>query len=389
MSIAQFSGTLYPNKTISVGICPPPKISAEDRAYECERAKIYDTYTEPVQRFGRTDYVEREFCVGGYIPPKKRGFQLIEAKMFGRQIEIAKEINKVEEGATSEMDISDLDTAFPLFINSAESSPNEKKVYGKHGITNFGRRCLENTCVLLEQRYTKKRLGFATCTLPNMERDAYDCLLSNWGDVVRRFYQKIKRLLKSRGAEFIYCGCTEIQEGRFASGGLPAPHLHFVYVSKPSVYASYLFSTKEAYTRWNSTVNEVLRKHGFDPIMGVHGHKGSCKLEDIHTNAASYIGKYVSKGIKVIQEMMDKGYTQVPKQWWTASMHCKKMYKNSLVKLTNEECEAFFYNLDDMLAEGMLTYGKYVEIEVSGEFRRFGCIAKLSPETDKIFRGTG
>ena len=334
MSIAQLRGTVYPDKSFTVGRVPSPKKRVDDKRYD----RAYSQQTE-WDANSKIDWLTEAVTVGG-------------------------EFRSITES--------------PLLVECPKSSQKTRGNYGEYGITNFGKRFLKNACIVLQQRYGKRRLGFATATLPDMDRDTCDAINGNLAEITRRFYQKLKRICEKRGSQFIYVGCVEIQEKRFRNYNIPAPHLHFVYVAKNSVRSRYIFTTKDAYTAWNESVNQVLVKLGREPIMGYGGHKGSVKLESIRSSASAYIGKYVSKGSKVVEEMKEKGFSKFPKQWWTGCMYAKKLFKESIVALDAEDCKLLFYGLERCLHIGIVTWGRFVEIEYEGEYYKVGSHGTLS-----------
>jgi hypothetical protein len=59
-------------------------------------------------------------------------------------------------------------------------------------------------------------------------------------------------------------------------------------------------------------------------------------------------------------------------------MDCKELFKKSLIRLDSKTCESFFYGLEHYLYEGLITWAKFVEIEIAGVLRRIGLVGKLS-----------
>lgn len=356
MSIAQLTGKLYPDKSFSLGIVPKKKKTPKDAQYEHDReAQDSVDYSSVTDWLLGTTNIHGEFCSLSENPKSREEVWKARPGSEGA-IEVLKEVEKVTDGDYSKFYGVTENMLEPLFIKSPKSSQKKRGVYGKHGITNYGRRFTKNACILLQRKYGRRRLGFATATLPGMDRDTCDRINGAISDITRRFYQKIRRKYKARNSEFIYVGCIEIQENRFADTQIAAPHLHFVYVAKDSVRAGYTLNTKDFYTAWNESVNEVLKLAGHAPIMGNGGHIGSVKVESIRTSAAAYLGKYLSKGIGVVKAMREEGYTNFPKQWWTASMQMKKMFKESIICLHKDVCKYFFYEAEECLRSGDLTY---------------------------------
>lgn len=342
ISVSKFVGYVYPDRTFSVGFCPRKKKRVEEKRYDRNHECQYDSYLQRESKYGRTEYESVRFFSG-----------LSEG-----------DLTRVREES--------------LLVNCPKSSPKTRGGYGKHGITNYGRKFVSNTALLLQRKYGKHRLGFGTCTIPSGDKDVLRAIGRHWGDIVRRFYQKIRRKFKADSHEFIYVGVTEIQEKRFASSGMPVPHLHFVYVSKNSSREGYFMDVPFAYKAWNKAVNEVLVLQGYEGIMGRNGHTGSVKLESIRVSAAGYLGKYISKGCKVVKAMREQGFEEFPKQWWQACMHAKKMFKESIVCMDAKMAQDLFYRLEDYLHEGLVVWGNFVEIELGGKLFKVGCHGTFS-----------
>lgn len=342
-TITRFKGTLYPDKSFSLGALPSPKKNASNRGFMSKQSEAVPMYQE-----GRLDDSDSDL----------------------------NSLVKIGDERESS-----------LFINSPKSSRAKRGSYGKHGITTFGKKVCKNTALLLQKKHGRGCLGFGTATLPGVSVLLCRCIIANIADISRRFYQRIRREYAKRGAEFNYIGVVEIQEKRFEHTSLPVPHLHFVFVAKPNIRSGYTLHTKDFYTAWNDSVNEVIVRDGFKLIMGIDGHIGSVKVEPIRKSAASYLGKYISKGCAVVKAMQEKGFTEFPKQWWTACMQCKKMFKDSLVHLRSKECETLFYDLEQLLELGLLTWGRYVEVVINNEYARIGAVGVMNDYMCAMYSG--
>lgn len=351
MSIKQFSGKIYPDKSFSLGAVPPPKKSAQERIYDREHASQPDFALDD-----KISWLMGNTSVGGIFR------------------------------STNEN---------PLFIKSPKSSQLARGSYGKHGITGFGKRCVKNTCILLESKYHRSQLGFATATLPVYSDALLHRINGAWGEIVRRFFQKVRRLFKKRGCRFIYVSVTEIQEKRFKKYSQPCPHLHFVYFARRNPQEGYVLQTSEFVEAWRRTLIEVITIISQDCMDALKQdcmdalkqNKGSVKLETIRVSAAAYLGKYMTKGCKVVASMQEKGWTEFPKQWWSSCMYCRKLFKDSIIHLSSKECEALYYGFENYLHEGTLTWAQLVYYTVEGVDYICGLIGTMSKEMYEIFSG--
>lgn len=342
--IAQFSGTIYPDKTFSIGRCPSPKITAEDRRYERNREAQYDWYIETTKTYDGVKHTPRRF---------------FKEQVYHKPIE---------------------KSASPLFIKGSELSPDSKKQYGSHGITRLGKKSVTNAALLYEREYKKSRLGFVTCTLPGVNEKLLRIINRNWGEIVRRFYQKLRRHLRKLGIQFQYVGVTEIQEKRFKKTGLPCPHLHFVYVARDKPKSPYYLYVCQIHRAWNTSINEVLNKTASHAIGLPKNTWGSVHCAVVKKSAAAYLGKYISKGCKVLKDMMDNGWNEFPKQWWSMDVLTKKMFRASLISLDSKTCEAMFYGLEHYLQEGLIKTAYFVSIDLGDRSLTVGLSGIVSSE---------
>lgn len=342
-SIARFKGTIYPDKSLSIGCVPRKKKRHEDARYAHELSQ-----QEPLDLQGKIDFLT--------------GASSIEGKFM----------------STSERS--------PLFIESPKSSRKPRGAYGQHGITGFGKKFVRNSAILLERKYGKRRLGFVTCTLPHFPEEIQRRINSVWGEIVRRFYQKIGRHLQKLGHDFEYVGVTEIQEKRYMRTGIPVPHLHFVYLCKGNKSDRYYMYICQIHRSWNHAVREGIAYSGYPLKYPEHSECGSVHAKVVKKSVAAYLGKYVSKGCEVLQSMKDNGWTEFPKQWWNADTKTKLLYKSALVHLDTHTCSHIFYNCAEMLAEGDFEYLHYIYVEVDGTDRCLGLYAKLSSRLYEVLK---
>lgn len=385
-NITQFSATIYPSKKFSIGIVPRPKKRRQDSEYD----KAYEQ--QPDTDYGNVaDWHTSKLTVGGKFCSLSENPEAVTPFLTLRKIsdydkEILTELDKVKDSDYRRFYNAVPPSEAPLLVKSLKSSRKPRGTYGSHGITKFGRRVCENACILLQQKWGKNRLGFLTATIPAVGRGVCEQLIAHWGDISRRFYQKIKRIHEKKHSTFVYVGCTEIQEKRFRDTSLAVPHLHAVYVSRKHPCSRYTVSTEQFYKAWNDAVNEVLVLRGHSPIMGTGGHRGSVKVEPIRKSASAYIGKYISKGCGVAEAMKAAGYTKFPRQWWTASMQCKKMFKEALIRLPQGIASQLFYDSEQLVDNESIAWMQRVFIDVGGYEYCVGITGKLSLDAYKFLK---
>lgn len=313
-----FSGKIYPDRTFSLGRIPRQKKGVAEKRYDSCHQEQFDSYTEVVQSYEGNTYCKHEF------------------------------INRENESALR-------------FIKAPKSSQNRGK-YGSEGITAYGRKCVINIAYILQERFSRHRLGFGTATLPNLTREGLEKCLENFGEIVRRFFQEVKRVFDRGNNEFLYVGVVEIQPRRFAKTGLPYPHLHWVYVAKERRNNPWYISASLLRSLWRRVVLRVLGKDAFVGDTSQQGFGASIDCSTVKKSASSYLGKYMSKGTTTVEKMQEAGFENFPRQWWTASKEAKKMFHDSIEIIDSDTCASFFYQLECYLHEGSIVWAKYIDI---------------------------
>ena len=342
-TLTQFSGKVYPDKTFAVGIVPPKKKRLDDSLYDKDIENTYDSYTESYNKYGRT---------------KKRTVQFVTKPVV-----------------------------YDRFIKGQQSSRKLKR-YGSQGITRYGKKSITCFGAILSSKYRNERLGFGTATVPRFS----DCVLraigQQWGEITRRFFQKLRRCCEKKGRQFIYYGVTEIQEKRYKSYGIPVPHLHWGYVCRDNKRSEFYFSSNDVRRFWKQSIMESLSRVGVTPIGKYVNFRASIDIQIVKKSIGAYMSKYLSKGVKCVQEMIENGFESLmPKQWWFASMQMKKALKASTVRTSQKESAEFFYNLEKLLHTCKVSWCNFVDVEVSpGEYRIFGVVGRLSDDYYKEFQ---
>jgi hypothetical protein len=211
--------------------------------------------------------------------------------------------------------------------------PASRRHRGGKAQTTYSKRMVRNCVAKLERDYGKHNLAFATYTLPDLSEDDMNAIQEGWGEVTRQFKQAIERDLKRAGIrpEVVYV--TEIQEQRYEKTGVIAPHIHAVFQSRKSRYHKYAISKERNTQIWNRIISNVL------------GHRieipsGAC-IEQVKKSAERYISKYMSKGGKLVQKVIDKSVSNwMPKVWWGATETLKNWVKAN-TRILSEQTKQF------------------------------------------------
>lgn len=339
-STAELVGKIYSDKSFSIGLKPREKKKQLDKQYDKAYSEQFDSYSEV----------------------KSLGFGQCERVTHKFQIPLQAE-NR--------------------FIKSQESSQKSQKKakrYGGKGITQYGRKSVTNIALLLQKKYGRKRIGFGTATLPDIPKEMLTVIHENWGNVVRRFFQSIKRFLKKAAREFVYCGVTEVQEKRYKKTGVFALHLHWVYLSKGNS-KDFWISANELRRLWRKTLIDIFKLNDIRLNLSIDDFKASIDCQVVKKSCSAYLGKYLSKGAKVIENLDESVRNQLPGQWWFACMQSKKMFKESIIRMDTKLCESIFYGLEHYLHEGTIVFAKFIKIEIKeklGQYYTVGVVGRFS-----------
>lgn len=390
ISIPQFTGKVYPDKSFSIGIVPRKKKKIADKSYDREYTQQFDSFTEIHKSYKGLEFEKVEW-LDGRVKPNTNEIST-EYEVYRRSVVDCPTGRLYQTCLMSDINIPFLDNWIELdarFNKSSESSQSSKN-YGLNGITRFGRRMVKNGAVLLEKKYGIGRLGFITATIPTFDQVTIGVIASNWSEVTRRFFQKLKRHLERLNLPLEIVCCTEIQEKRFRRDGVVAPHLHFIYVCKQQTHEK-KFNILACLLRryWRDSVMQVVKKECGLPNQHV-SFSASIDAQVIRKSAAAYLGKYISKGGEILQELIEKGFEEhFPKQWWTASKVMKAMIKDSIIRLDSDCCNFMFYNLGNCIADGWLSWCNFVDVETKpGEYMTVGCVGVFSEEYyDNLLEG--
>lgn len=236
--------------------------------------------------------------------------------------------------------------SLPSLGLSPLSKSHKRNKRGLKGISSYGRKMIRNAAYLLQSQAGRSRLSFLTLTLPSVTFAESVTISKNWSEILRIFLQSLSRLLKSRSLPGEITGCTEIQESRTERDGVLGLHYHCVFVGR-SVGKTWALHYLEIRNLWARTLQKYVSP-GTD-------FSATENVERVKVDAEQYLGKYMSKGIKAMQSLIDKGWSDVlPAAWWNMSASLKHKVLKSvkvlmgdkadlIVRLVESEAPVFLY----------------------------------------------
>lgn len=253
-----------------------------------------------------------------------------------------------------------------------DKTQSARPVYGQNGITSSGARTVRNAAFILQKEVGRRRLTFSTVTLPSLCTEDMLLLHESWGKAIELYRLGMSRLLRKKRLAGELVGVSEIQEKRYKGTGLPVLHAHFVFVGcdRPGRWA---VSPKAHDRIWRKAIWAVL---GRQVPVG----KSCCNLQCVRKDAASYLGKYMSKGGSVIERVKEDGYEWwLPRQWFSCSRSLSQRLRKAVCIVSDgvellldlargcgslvwEWSREVIIELDDGGRIGVCFYGKLTEI---------------------------
>lgn len=238
--------------------------------------------------------------------------------------------------------------------NCHKSPPWERKKTSKRGskgITTKQKHLVVDAGYLLEKKYGKNNLSFLTATLPAFcDRSELDLICLHWSDLIRKFIQELGRLLERRGYPVEMVWTTEIQEDRYLETGDVCPHLHLVMIGKKHRYQkNYAIHFSEVRSLWERMLGNLLDR----PVTC----KAGTRVERPRKSLCAELGKYMSKGGKIIKQIIQDGKAHLlPSNYGGASKILRQEVKTKTKKLTGNDALKFVDNLEAMKQLGLLFY---------------------------------
>lgn len=350
--IPQFKGKIYPDNTFSVWRKFQERKRKDDGHYDRAWTEQHDSYVDVHRDYGGVE-IQRVTWLDGRAHKNR----FINAQQLSQR----KKGN--EENPANLLDDSDADGVGTSYKKTQTKSSTR---YGSNGITKYGRKAITCIATLLQEEFGRERLGFGTATLPGMGRYALQAIMGQWATVVKRFFEGLRRICAGKGHEFHFASCTEIQEGRFTRTGVPAFHLHWVYVCRDRRGGEFYISANQIRRTWQRVLFNVLRGSYSELELGDLETGASVDCTVVRKSAAAYLGKYISKGVKALEAMKEAGWDCYPAQWWSASHGCKRRFKGSIRTMSAQAAEMIFYNYAAMVSSGHIiaAHPHYINLEI-------------------------
>lgn len=323
-----FSGRIFPSGDFSVGIVPAPKQRPADEEYERTRGRM----TRRVIRWQENgvDYFEVNYAPNTCVSHP------------------------------------------PNLVSGTKSAHRGK--YGSRGITSYGKKMVRSGAKILQEEWGLKCTGFGTLTLPSFSSEESQIIATSWGQLVKRFFEEFKRQQCRHGGDERYVCVTEVQEARWAESGELGLHVHFIYQArKVPRGTNWLISANWCRQTWRRILANRLGYVCADIPQP------RCELKLVRRDAAGYLGKYMSKGGKILERIKEAMPTlALPSQWWGCDASTRRDIKGRIVRLDSVCAGAFWSRAVQLPLLPQIYFTRSVEI-TSDTFgiRRVGLVGRV------------
>ena len=345
---------LWPSLDFTVGQAQPPKKDRERNPYTYERDAYWNGYRwQSFVQVKINVFLLRQIDrAAGELTLEQLGM-LLDAYERGDRHQDAL---RVAEKINSYMGLSDATNSHKH--SQQRISYREKR--GSKGITAFGKRMVKSAGVLLERAHGLKNLMLGTATLPALLPDEMKLVCESWSELKRQFFQELQRLLERRGLSADYVCVTEIQEKRWQQWGVIAPHFHWVCQGRKNSRSHWAITPTEMKTIWQRLLSNLLGRE-------VDG-SASTRIECPRCSLGKELGKYLSKGGKVLKSIADANRSsELPSAWWGAARPLKQRVKQAVLEIADERAEYLDRNLERLQMKGIIQFRRVYQTIADSE----------------------
>lgn len=334
--------TIWPSLDFSLGcVCPPRKDDRKASATDIGRDEYWDGYktvshlTVETNQAAIDRYIERHHA--GPLDDDLRAalFDALEAE--GRYDAAIQLSESAAIAGESPMGLS------PVVIS------HKRKRRGLNGITTRGKRLVRSCATILEDQHGRRQLTLLTLTIPDdLNRDEFTKVCREWANLTRQFWQEVGRLLERRGLPKDYVFVNEIQEKRFERTGRVGLHCHGLFAGRLKG-KHWAISHIEIRELWERLLSNCIGREVIAPA--------ATRVESIRKSCKAELGKYISKGCKIINAVIESGQGDlIPSAWYGASRDLKAEVKAGIEIQTDGFSDWIHKYRWSLMQKGILYY---------------------------------
>lgn len=247
----------------------------------------------------------------------------------------------------------------PLVYQTLESSAQRNNAGRKRceRMTKHMARNIRNAGYLLQAKYGKDNITFATFTLPGLSEADLSIICERWDELVDNFIHSLRKRVEKHGSKLEYVYCTEIQLKRLEIRHEYAPHLHLAMRGRNGKKKPWYISPKQFRSAWCNAIANLLGHNDFQRSAVEN-------VQRVKHSVSGYLSKYMSKGSNSNnQEGADSVCPQLRTQWGGMARNLCREIKASTRRFRSDTCHrrfvlSFQSGLDKLLKAGLLSYYK-------------------------------
>jgi len=254
-----------------------------------------------------------------------------------------------------------LKTPIPLGLSSVAnlSTPSEtctkriKTARGGKGISSFARQRVKDAATILEKKYGREQLSFITHTIPD---HAIEYVHSNWEKILANLRRRYVRALQSSGLSEEMVMVSEYQESRFRETGKAVLHLHIVLVGRKK-YGHWRRDCEYYKEHWRECCEEYSNQSEESEKWNA-----ATRVESIRKSCANYLGKYMSKGVRAISDILAVNPGAfIPSSWHILTQRLRTAVKSAIRHYEGKTASQIFEWLEESATE-LLKFNRYIKI---------------------------
>jgi hypothetical protein len=217
------------------------------------------------------------------------------------------------------------------------SAPRTRK--GLRGIRPKAKCAVRSAVKFLETIHGIDCLFLGTVTVPPLTDAELLTLNQSWPSVVSSFKIAVRRQLIAAGMPEEMVIVTEVQPKRYSQTGRVYLHLHFVIVNRAYKGSRWALQRSDLNRIWLTALSNKLNR----PIAAA----AACQLDPCHKSATNEIGKYLSKGGSIIEDIKRDGKAEfLPKSWYSITKGLRSLVNATTEKHQNECVNLFVDNIE-------------------------------------------
>jgi len=244
-------------------------------------------------------------------------------------------------------------------------------------LTSRGRRNIRDGVAILESKYGTRKLGFYTLTCPYADSADIQIFNDNYPEILRRYFQELKREYERQGLCFSYVGVYEIQPSRFERTGDECLHFHYV---SPACDVSGRFILHHSRIRdiYGRIVASVCGKN-----PGVLPRVDS---QLVRKSGSGYLAKYFSKGVSPDATGERDGAVAALSSWFSLSRNLLTAIRKSRTELPGHIADDLFRRSARGEKSQYASYLRPIYRFYEGREFHVGCVFQLEESYMSVIR---